>query len=83
MTVLRLSALNTGRLYPQGNIPGTRFSEGLSRPQGHSAAGRIISLKNSYDTIENRTRDLLAYSAVPKPTVQLRYHVSPVMTVAA
>ena len=29
----------------------------LSQPQGHSAAGRIMSMKNSNDTIGNRTRD--------------------------
>jgi len=40
----------------------------LSQPQGHSAAGRIVSMKNSSDTIGNRTRDLLACSAVPQPT---------------
>ena len=27
-----------------GNIPGTHFCEGLSGPQGHSAAGRIMSI---------------------------------------
>ena len=36
---------------PQGNIPGTHFCYRLSRPQGHSAAGRIMSMKNSSDTI--------------------------------
>jgi hypothetical protein len=30
---------------PQGNIPGTHSSYRLSRPQGHSAAGRIMSMK--------------------------------------
>jgi len=30
----------------------------LIQPQGHSAAGRIMSMKNSNDSIENRTRDL-------------------------
>ena len=30
-----------------------------SQPQGHSAAGGIMSLKNSNDIIGNRTRDLL------------------------
>ena len=30
----------------------------LSRSQVHSATGRIISMKNSNDTIGNRTRDL-------------------------
>jgi hypothetical protein len=38
----------------------------------HSAAGRITSIKNSNDTIGNRTRDLPACSAVPQPTAQPR-----------
>jgi hypothetical protein len=50
--VARLSALRTGRLYPQG----------------HSAAGRIMSMKKSSGTIGNRTRYLPACSAVPQPT---------------
>jgi hypothetical protein len=33
--------------------------------QGHSATGRIMSLKNSNDTIGNRTRDLPVCSVVP------------------
>jgi len=49
MKVVRLSALRTGRLYSPGDIPGTHFCEGLS------AAGRIMSMKNSNDTIGNRT----------------------------
>ena len=40
--VLRLSALRTFRLYPAGNNPGTHFCQTLSRPQGHSAIGRIL-----------------------------------------
>ena len=58
MKVVRLSALHTGHLYHSGNIPGTHFCRRLSRPQGHSATGRIMSIKNSNDTIGNRTRDL-------------------------
>jgi hypothetical protein len=69
MKVVRLSALHTGRLYPPGNIPGTNFCYRLSQPQGHIAAGRIMSMKNSSDTIGNWTRDLPACSAVPQPTV--------------
>ena len=34
-----------------GNTPGTHFCQRLCRPQGHSATGRILSLKNSNDTI--------------------------------
>jgi len=49
---------------PPRNIPGTHFCYRLSRTQGHSATGRIISLKNSNDTIGNRTRDLSVYSVV-------------------
>jgi len=43
---------------PPGNVPGTHFCNRLSRLQGHSAIGRIISMKNSNDTIWNRTGDL-------------------------
>jgi hypothetical protein len=62
--VVRLSAPRTGRLYSHGNIPRTHFCWRLSRPQGHSAAGRIMSMKNSNDIIGNRTRDLPPCSAV-------------------
>ena len=43
---------------PPGNSPGTHFCQRLSRPQGHSAIGRIMSMKNSNHTIWNRTSDL-------------------------
>jgi len=46
MKVVRLSALRTGHLYPLGDIPGTYICQRLSRTQGHSAAGRIMSMKN-------------------------------------
>jgi hypothetical protein len=48
---------------PPGSIPGTRFCKGLSRAHGH----RIMSMKNSSDTIGNRSRDLPVCSAVPQP----------------
>jgi len=57
---------------PPGNIPGTHFCSRLSQSQGHSAAGRIMPMKNSSDTIGNRTRDLPACSAVPQPTTPQR-----------
>jgi hypothetical protein len=41
-----------------GNTPDTR-------PQGHSATGRIMSLKNSNDTIGNLIRDLPVCYVVP------------------
>ena len=46
----------------------THFLWRLRRPQGHSAAGRIISVKNSEVTIGNPIRDLPACSAVPQLT---------------
>jgi hypothetical protein len=45
MKVARLSALYTGRLYPPGNIPGTHVCYRLSLGQGHSVAGKIMSIK--------------------------------------
>jgi hypothetical protein len=43
-----------------------------SRPQGHSAAGRIRSIGNSSDLIGNRTRDLPVCSIMPQPTTLSR-----------
>jgi hypothetical protein len=53
---------------PLGNIPGTHLGYRLSWPQGHSATERIISKKNSNDTIANRIRDLPVCSAVLQTT---------------
>ena len=50
---------------PPRNTPGTHFCWRLSLPQGHSATGRIMSLKNSSDTIGNGTRDMPVCSVVP------------------
>jgi hypothetical protein len=36
---------------PPGNPPGTHFCQRLSRSQGHSAIGRIVSTEKSNDTI--------------------------------
>jgi hypothetical protein len=58
---VRLSAL------PR-KIPGTHFCQRLSRPQGHSEAGRIRSVEESNDFNASRTRDLPACSTVPEPT---------------
>jgi hypothetical protein len=52
--------------------PFTHFCQRLSQPQGHSAARRIMSMKNSSNTIGNRTRDLQACSTVPQPTAPPR-----------
>jgi len=43
---------------PPGNIPDTYFFWKLNRLQDHSAAGRIMSMENSNDTIENPTLHL-------------------------
>ena len=67
MKVVR-AALGNDRLYPPGNNTGTHFCYRLSRPQGHSAVGRIMSMKNSGDTIGNRTSDLPACSTVARQT---------------
>ena len=75
MKVVQLSALRTGHFYPPGNIPGTHLCQRQSRPQDHSAAGRM-SMKNSNDTIGSRTRDLTARSAVPQPTALRRAPVT-------
>jgi hypothetical protein len=71
MEVARLSALHTGHVYPLRYIPGTHFCYRLSRPQGHSAARRIMSTKNSSANIWNRICDVPTCSAVPYPTAPL------------
>ena len=50
---------------PPENSLRTHFSWRLNRPQGHSAIGRIMSMKNSNDTICKRTSDLPICSTVP------------------
>jgi hypothetical protein len=72
MKVVRLSALRTGRLYPQKGFLVLICVKRLSRPQGHNATGRIKLLKNSSDSIWNRTRDVPVCSAVPQPTAPPR-----------
>jgi hypothetical protein len=44
----------------------------VSRPLRHSAAGSIMSMKNSNDTIGNRTRDRPVCSTVLLPTAPTR-----------
>jgi hypothetical protein len=68
----RLSALSAGRIYPQENSLGTHFCEGLSRVEGHSTVGRIMSMKTRNDPIGNRTSDIPVCSAVPQVTVPPR-----------
>jgi hypothetical protein len=66
-----LSALIAGRPLLPRKLPGTHFCQRLSRPQDHSAAGRIRSIEKSNYLIGNRARDLPACSTVPQPTTLL------------
>jgi hypothetical protein len=68
MEMVRLSALLKRRLYPPGIVPGTHFLYRLIRPQGRSAAGKIMIFKNANKSIGNRTRDLQTCTSVPRPT---------------
>jgi hypothetical protein len=66
--VVRFSAVCTGRLCHPGHIPGTHFCYRLSQPEDH----RIMSMKNSNDTIGNQTRDLPVCSTAPRTTAPPR-----------
>jgi hypothetical protein len=57
-----LSAIRTGRLYPQ-EYPGTHFKR-LSRPQAHGIVGSHGKTPPG-DTTGDRSRDLPTSSAVP------------------
>ena len=52
---------------PPGYPPSTHFCQRLSRHQGHSVIGRIMSMKNSNDTFWIWTSDLLICSTAPEP----------------
>ena len=45
--VVWMSTLRTSHFLPPQNNPGTHFCQRLSRPQGHSAIGRIMSMTPS------------------------------------
>ena len=59
--------LRTGRLYPQEITPGSHFCLRLSRPQGHSEAGRLKSTQNLNNPNGNRSRQLPDCRAVRQP----------------
>jgi hypothetical protein len=62
MKMVRLSALLTGRLYPPKKDCWYSFLLEADSTE------TIMSMKNSSDTIGNRTHDVPACSAVPQPT---------------
>ena len=71
--ISRHSALESGKVVSPTHrppLPPKKYSwySFLLDTESHSAAGRIMSIKNSNDNIGNRTRDLPAYSVVPQPT---------------
>jgi hypothetical protein len=70
MSVLRLP-------FTPRKIHDTHFCKSLSRPQGHSAAGRIRSIAKIH-LLGTRTRDLPDCSIVPQPTTLPRAPVQPI-----
>jgi hypothetical protein len=68
---VRLSALRVGHHLPHRKIPGTRFCYRLSRPQGHSAAGRIRWTEKIH-LIGTRSRNLPACSTVSGVSVMTK-----------
>jgi hypothetical protein len=71
MKVVSLSRLRTACLYPPGKISGSHFYLTPIQPHGHSEVGRIMTMKNSSDTIRNRTLEIQAFSTVPQPNIPL------------
>ena len=68
--MLRLSAPHNVRLYPQEIFLVLISARGWVNP------GMIMSMKNSFDTNGNRTRDLPTYNVVPEPIVPPRVPTS-------
>jgi len=74
----KVASLKHRSLYPHEIFLVLISVKNLSRPQGHSAAGRIMSMKNYSGTIGIRTRDLPTCTPLPRQTVQPRAHTFPI-----
>jgi hypothetical protein len=75
MKIARLSAISTGRLYRPGKIAGAYLCQRQSRPQDHSAAERITSMKNFKVSTVNQNRHI---QALTPPTALVLLAVLPV-----
>jgi hypothetical protein len=64
--VVRLSALHIARPLLQEDFWYSFLLKRLSKPHGHSVAGRIRSIEISSNLIGNRTCSLRACSIVPR-----------------
>ena len=65
--VSRQSAHESGKIVSPTHRSPLPLDTHFFYSQGPSAAGRIMSMKNSNDVIGNRIHDLLSSSSVPQP----------------
>jgi len=76
---MKVVVLRTGRLYSQEIF--LISLKKFSRPQGHSAAGMVVYIKNSSGTKGNQTRYVLSCSSVPVPTALPRAQYNVYITI--